>query len=321
MITKTPLIITDKNGTIIYCNEAAHNICAALSFGNSVKSLFNDDELNSYKQALGAASDSFSVKSSFLGGAELIFDLTKEASDGTRQIFIRKSTSAAISSVSYENVASEFASALRDSALSDCNHSKRRFTELYETLAALSSSFDLIRHLDIFELRALIDAFHTHILPNFLPVYGTVHTTETGITEKSVVYAEPYGFYLTLCAMLSAASFVSCDQDILLDIDDRCDAVAINVSVTADEARFDDPIPMYGVHYVDIIFADTLARASGYLFSYESNRDTGRVCFTLYVKCRDYYPIYLKAKSSTAQNAAIFASLFPFSAEKENDKH
>ncbi len=316
MISKTPLIITDKNGTIIYCNEAAHNICAALSFGNSIESLFNEDELNLYKRSLGSAVSSFSVKSSVLKDAELIFDLTKEVSDGTRQIFIRRSASSAIPSVSYENVAKEFSSALSNSALS-----KRRFTELYETLSSQNTSFELIRHLDLFDLKSLLDSFYTHVLPNFLPVYGTIHTTEVGITEKSVIYAEPYGFYLTLCAMLSAASFVSCNQDINLNIDDRSDAVTVNVSVTADEARFDEPIRMYGIHYVDIIFAETLSRASGYLFSYENNRDTGRVSFTLYVKCRDYYPVYLKAKSSTAQNAAISVSLFPFSAEKENDKH
>lgn len=320
MISKTPLIITDKNGTIIYCNEAAHNIGAALSFGNSVEALFNEDELNSYKQALGSAVSSFSIKSSALRDAELIFDLTKEATDGTRQIFIRRSASSEIFSVSYESVAEEFASILSDGVLS-CSASRRRFTELYEMLSSHSSSFELIRHLDIFNLRSLLDSFYTHILPNFLSVYGTVHKAEVGITDKSIVYAEPYGFYLTLCAMISAASFVSYDQNINLCIDDRGDAVTVNTSVTADSTRFDEPIRMYGVHYVDIIFAETLSRASGYLFSYENNRDTGRVCFTLYVKCRDYYPVYLKAKSSTAQNAAIFASLFPFSAEKENDKH
>lgn len=320
MLSKTPLIITDKNGIIIYCNEAAHNICAAVSFGTSIENLLCGDELTAYKAALSSALQSFSVKSSNLGGSELIFDLTKERADGVRYVHIRESADIK-STISYKDVEDSFAHAVSDPRLS-----RRRITELYETLAPSAATFGSGRHLELYNLHDLTAPLYDRIIPNLLSVYGDVISEEIGITDQSVVYAEPYGLYLTISAMMSAASAVSPDGGILLRIEDRGDAVIFEVS--ASDARiFDDPIRMFGVHYIDVLYAETLARTSGYVFTYENNRgtsganDTHNVNFTLSVKCRDYYPAYLKAKSSTARSAAMMASLFPFSTKKENHEH
>lgn len=314
MLSKIPLIITDKNGLIIYCNEAAHNLCAALSLGETIEMLFDEDELVLYKQRLSSGVGSFSVDSSVLGGAKLIFDLTKEAVNGTRQIYVSRGSDEEITSISYAELAKSFSY-----ALSDSTRSKRRFTELYEMLTSNNSSFRIIQQLKIYNLRELLDSFYEHILPNFLAVYGKIIETERGITEESVIFADPYSFYLTVSAMLSVASFVSQDHKIELDIDDRGDFTI--VSVTALTSCFSDPIRMYGTHYIDLIFAETLANASGCKFSVENNRDTRRLRLTLCIKCHDYYPAYLKAKASISKIAAISAAAFPFSAEEQDDQH
>lgn len=316
MLSKTPLIITDKNGIIIYCNEAAHNICAAVSFGNSVEDLLRGEELSAYKAALSSAIPSFSVKSSVLGDSELVFDLTKERSDGIRYVHVKNGVFAD-TTVSYRDIADCFSNAVADARLS-----KRRFTELYETLAPKCTTFGSGRHLALYALRDLTESFYEHILPNLLSVYGDVTSEQIGITSDSVVYAEPYGLYLTLSAMMSAASYVSAGGGIAVRIEDRGDAVIFEVSASTSEETHSDPIDMFGVHYVDVIYAETLARTSGYIFTYENNRGTppassaSKMYFTLSVKCRDYYPAYLKAKSSTARCAAVMASLFPFSAKE-----
>lgn len=315
MIPKTPLIITDKNGTIIYCNEAAHNICAAVSFGNSVEKLFNEAELGTYKLALSSALHSFSVKSSALGGAELIFDLTKERRRGVRYIRIKNLSLPSRTDISYESVANDFMNAVYGKNLSG-----RRFTELYETLASDGCVFGSCRHLAVFGLRELTDRFYKHIIPKLLSVYGNIFTSESGITDESVVYAEPYGLYLAVSAMMSAAAYVS-DGNVSLHTEDRGDTVTFEVSAPVTRGLCGDEVHLYGVHYVDLLYAETLARASGYGFTYENNRGNGNVCLTLSVKCRDYYPAYLKAKSSASKNAAMTASLFPFSAKEQDNEH
>ena len=321
MISKTPLIITDKNGIIIYCNEAAHNLCAAVFFGTSIEDLMCKDELDTYRSALSTALQSFSVRLSALDGADLIFDLTKERSDGVRYVHVRQKSSEIKSAISYNDIADSFAHAVSDPRLS-----KRRVTELYETLMPSGITFGSGSRLMLYKLSDLTAQLYERIIPNLMSVYGDVTSEEVGITDESIVYAEPYGLYLTLSAMMSAASAVSPDGGIRLLIEDRGDAVIFEAS--ADGVKIsDDPMRTFGVHYVDILYAQTLACASGYVFAYENNRGTsgasssGKVCFTLAVKCRDYYPAYLKAKSSTASSAAILASLFPFSAKKQDHEH
>ncbi len=299
MLIQTPLIITDKNGIIMHCNEAAHSTCAAVSFGVSIESLFDAETLDQYRSALSRSVRSFALRAHAFEGYELIFDLSKEASDEIRSIHIRKLTDTPRSAVSYEDVADAFKNATAEQSFA-----KRRVSELYETLSSALATFGSCRHIELYRLSDILSPFYEHILPNLLSVYGDVISSESGITEESVIYAEPYGLYLSLAAIMSAASALSFDGTVLLKTEDRTDTVSFEV--TAFDKNFgNDLTARLGCHCVDLIYAEMLARSSGYTFSKDIDRNDGRVTFTLRVKCSDYYPAYLKSKSANAKTAAL----------------
>ncbi len=309
MIKQIPLIITDKNGKIIQSNEAAHSISAALSFGTNIESIFDADALEVYKCALSGVRDSFSVKSPILDGYELIFDLTKERSDGIRTVHLRKPAERADVTVSYDDLRDAFSDAVSGHEIS-----KRRVSELYETLAPSGAVLGSVKHIEVYSLRDILDPFYEHILPRLLSVYGDVISNEIGVTDDSIIYAEPYGLCLSLSAMLTSASATSEDGGASLTVTDRGDTITFQVASVTDRRMSDDKLAIFGSHYVDLLYAQTLARASGYGFDTVIERHTGRVTLTLSVKCHDYYPAYLKARPSTAKSAAVMASLFPFAA-------
>ncbi len=316
-ITKTPLIITDKNGVIISFNEAAHNACAAVSVGSSVLELLDRNGCDEYKRAATEGLMSFSIKAPALNGAELIFDMTKARSDGIARVHIAKRDTYTSESISYRELADEFSRAVADKQAS-----KRRFTELYETLAPSFSAFGASRHISELTLRDVLDPFYDQILPRLLAVYGTTVTQEIAVTDESVIYAEPYGLYLCLSAMLTAAASVSPDGGASLRTEDKGDRIIFEAAAAVDGAReHHSPRRMYGVHYVDVIFAQSVACASGYTFFHIRERSPDRVRLTLSVPCRDSYPAYLKARSEMARGAAVAASLFPFSTKEEDCEH
>ncbi len=312
-----PLIITDTNGKILTITEAAHNICAALSPGGNITDHLSADAAQRYRVLLSEGSLSF-VLSDALGCDSVFFDLTKERTEGVRSIYLSGSQMKIEEEVDYLRVAEAFASLSEHEGFLG----KRRFTELYDTLVSGGGFFGSHRKRELFPARMLTESFFSDILPRLLYVSGdVVFTPDASYDEASVIFAEPYGFYLLLCAVISAASHVA-KGHVHVSARDTGDKVTYAVTATlADTAakRYERAAD-FGVRALDVLYAEALARVSGYSFSFESL--SGRVSFTVSVNSHDYYPTYLK---TDAVVRFIIASVsesirYPMSAEEEEDK-
>ncbi len=289
----TPLIITDTKGKILTVNEAAHNICAALTPGRNIESCFTDEATERYRVLLSEKALSF-VLTDALGCESIFFDLTKERTEGVRILYLSGRQLKIEDSIDYGDIAEVFTALSKDFGFQN----KRRFTELYDTLSANGCVFGSKRIREFFGAKLLTERFLDSVLPRLLYVNGDViFTPDPSLDENSIIFAEPYGFYLLMCAVISIAAHVSADH-IHISARDAGDKVTITVSTTCNNGKRYERAADFGVRALDVLYAESLSRISGYSFSYECSSENGIMTFTVSFNSHDYYPSYLKTDAA-----------------------
>lgn len=309
-----PTVTTDRSGTIIHYNKAAHDLCAALCIGDHITKLMDDAAKADYIRSVSSGLFSFTVKSAHKGIGTMLFDLTRDGVDGVRTVYLSKDLSPKQNMISYRDVAESFELAVRDGGFSG----KRRFAKLYETLTASNSVFTANRRLALFPLRELMARFTEVILPSHLYTSGDIiYTEDESVNENSVICTEPYGFYLLLCAVTSTACHIA-KSTTKIAVRDARDRAVITVSCDSDRADKYRTTADFGIRSIDLCYAKTIARACGYTLTHEVKRENDGIVFTITVKCHDYYPSYLKTDAGTGfmLDGAAISVVYPESTEE-----
>lgn len=308
--SELPVIVTDRNGKILSINGAAHKICAALNIGDDIRSLMDTETSELFEQCVFSAVSSFSVSvsNSSADCSSLLFDLTKSESHGVFTVYPEKNHKIR-KSIKYSSIAKKFKNAMSEGGFAF----KRRFSALYDMLSAKNSAFGSNYEKTLCSYRNLIHYFINTVLPHHL-YFGSdlIYSEDTSVTDKSIIFAEPYSFYLILCAASSLASHAS-NGTVNLVSRDLGDKIELTFSCICRENTSYSSAADFTSRTPDLIFAESVANICGYEFEYFQPPTRESISFRLSFSSHDYYPSYLKTDTeSDFRFAAIAGSvLFP----------
>lgn len=282
--SESPLIVADLHGDIIYCSEAAHQICAAAVCGENVFRLF-PALVARRRQARASGRRSFMMAAAETPCGEIMVDLTKEASDGLLRLYLM--SPASVRELSYDEIADEFSLA----AESRGHSASRRFTALYDLLVSQGTVFFRSRGRGPYNLRRAIFHFEHSVSPCLRHIgRELICREESNVTEACVIDCDIYAYYLMLSAITAAVGYASRGQIFLL-ASYTGDRSVVTVSTKTRANMHITDISSFGPHSVDLLYAGVLARASGCEITSDFKDD---VTFTLTARTSDYYPGWLK---------------------------
>lgn len=312
MIKELPVILTDKDGKVISINEAAHKVCAAMRIGDSILSHLNKGALGDYEKNVFLGSASFSIPSRF--GTSFLFDMTKLDSHGVCTVY-PENVKTAFSDVDFDTAAKEFEEAFVKSGFAG----KKRFSVLYDTLVSKNAVFGANRRKSLYYLRSFVNRFVSDILPRHLYFGGDLFYTESPtVTDKSIIFAEAYSLYMLLSALFSVCGYISVSRQVSLKVSDCTDKTLFTLSTDTDGSLQYDSASDFGPRTSDFLYAESVARVSGYELTVETSVQDKTVSFLLTVANSDYYPSYLKADAGSEFILdTVSASVkYPLSAEE-----
>ncbi len=257
MIKETPTVITDRNGKIIFINEAAHGICAALVIGDNIRN--TPTAYESYKGSVR----------------------------GTRTFYLAPKK-AMPTPVSYD----ELKTVILDKSKLGIQ-SKLRFSELYEALLSNLHRIGSDSSKTVSSLSEFTEDLISSVLPRLLYAGGNaIYTKDPSVTASSVIFAEVCGLYMILSAVFSVLSVA--DSDITFSCIDLGDKAEFSFRATVKLGKSYESPTDFGVRSADLLFAEALSRASGYEFSIFHDRVKNALTVSVCVPSLDYYPEYLK---------------------------
>lgn len=311
--SELPVIVTDRNGKILSINGAAHKICAALNIGDNIRSLMDTETSEIFEKCVYSSVSSFSVSlsNSSANCSSLLFDLTKSKSHGIFTVYPEKNHKNR-KSVKYGSIAKKFKEAMNDCGFA----SKRRFAALYDLLSAKNSAFGSNYEKTLCSYRNLIQYFISTVLPHHL-YFGSdlIYTEDTSVTDKTVIFAEPYSFYLILCAASSLVSHAS-NGNVTLVSRDLGDKTELTFSCICREKTSYSSVADFASRAPDLIFAESIANICGYEFEYFQPPTRESISFRISFFSHDYYPSYLKTDTGSDFRFAAVAESVRFPCEE-----
>ena len=289
----SPLIAADLSGRIIYCNEAAHRICAAIAFGGEINDIFPTLEARR-RRARAAGRRSFLIPSAETKCGDTMVDLTHEATHGVTRLYPGSSGRTGASAISYDAIAREFMRA----AASDDNLASRRITELYDTLVSQDTVFVRGRGKRLYIFREIMEHFMDNLIPRLRSIRrGVIMRVGASFAQSGVIDCDPFAFCFMLAAVISAVGFVS-DGDIVIEAEHTGKRASVSVSARLRRGFTAADTVSFGSHAPDIIYARILADAIGCGMEPPVIVDTDSVKIMLTPRVTSYYPDWLKDRPS-----------------------
>ena len=296
-----PLILSDIAGTVIFINDAAHKSCAAINYGDNIFEHFPSlDE--AMRRARAASLRSFTLPKTKYG--DIMFDLSFEIPDGIIRIYpphnIRQVTNT--QALSYKSIELEF---LRAAAISG-HEGARRVTELYDALSAARSPFFRETGASTHKLQELLTLYFDSALPAVRHIrHRLILRCGSSVTGSTLINCDAYAFFLLISALAASVGFAA-RGDIVIEAEHTGERAIISVSADMRANIVISDTASFGVHAPDVIFAKTLARASGAeLLLDTSDR---RISFTVRMRAGEYYSEYLKENTGEDYFLRIYAA-------------
>ncbi len=284
-----PFVVADSDGNIIYANDAAHEICAALISGENVFSIFPTLQ---FECRAARAEGRRVVRLRFPG--EAIDTLTAELCGGLLRLYPNAQTIPA--GPIYEEAAREFALTYPDPK------NEARTRELYETLVSSGSAFLRSRAVSEHAFIMLLTGFFDSALPRMRNIgHRLVLTVDKTVTDESTVNTDIYSFHLMLSAVCAAVGYAA-EGDVTVRASHTVTDAVLTVSAARRKGLPDGDETFFGPHTPDIMFAGSLAHASGCELS--KSITESEVSVTLTIPASGYYPEWLKQPAAELLVAA-----------------
>lgn len=290
--TSSPLIITDTEGIIIYKNEAAHSVCAAPLCGDNI---FDHIPAlrDACRRARAAGHGSFMLRPPESPYGEILVDLTKEPEDGVLRLYLSGRTAPV--KISYEDVAREFS--LSASGLDPV----RRVTALYDMLSSSDTVFFRGRDMEPRRLTDVLSAFFDSALPRMRQIgRSLILRLDSTVDENVMIECDVYAFCLLTSALAAAAGYASKDA-VTVTVHHTGSESTVTVSANIRAGIVITDTASFGPHAPDVIYAETLARASGYSLFMNVKNDDGdaELVFTLRIRAGSLYSDWIKTGTDT----------------------
>ncbi len=278
-----PLVIAKNTGEIIYCNDAAHMICAAIVCGADAFTLFPPLK-DAYRAARANGERSFRLREPGALVGWLIADLTFDDTENIIKLFPMQSRE--VLHVDYAEAAREFAD------LSKTDPNPRRVSELYEVLTSSDGVFLRGHEVAPRDFAELINGFFNSALPKMRTIGQTlVLNIDDSVLPGALICSDIYTFELILSALASALGYTT-KTGVTVTASHTEDFAVVTMCAEKRDAVDIRDAASFGPHSSDVLFAETLARVTGSELTLSS--DGKLVTFTLRVPARNYYPEWLK---------------------------
>ncbi len=250
-----PVYATDRNFTVIFCNEAAHKKCAALEYGDDLCLRYSDVKRR-VEEARASGLSTFVLTETYDG--DVLVDLSTEDKDNV--IFFRPLPQKEPRALSYEDIVREFAL----SSSEECPETDLRVAQLCEALASgnIPPCFRGKAQSPLL-LSDLLSAFRSIASSNKARIgRDVVLSCDRSVTPFFVINGDAYALMLTLFSICSAVGFAASGE---LTMSVRCTASAAEFTVSANVRRGITIVDTasFGPHAPDVLFACSLARAMG----------------------------------------------------------
>lgn len=297
-----PYCVSDLDGTLIYCNDAASEACAALAYGKNIFDIFPGlDEAVRRARAEGRRTLTLPLPDC---DGDVIFDLSKEISDRVIAIYpaLRGTDRKEVSLSAYRRTALEF---LRLASVSG-HEGSRRATELYDALLAVDPFFFRKRGLALYNLKTLLSQYFDSAVSSIRHIgHRLILRSGASVTDSALIDCDPYVFFLMLSSFASAVSYAA-RGDITIEAEHTGGKALITVGADIRRGITISDTSSFGVHAPDVLFAEVLAHASGCETSLDA--DGGRVRFSVSIRAGEYYSEYLKADVGETYILELYAN-------------